>query len=211
MLTTCYNFKCTQYINSIIYFYLIIMQKILNIDRAIFEYINDHAHNSFFDVFFSMMRNSVTWVPLYIFMLVFILVNFKKDNYWWIFFAIGTVILSNFISSDIIKVNIYRVRPCNDPLLIDKINFLIGYRPQSSSFTSSHATNHFAMATFFFFTLQKYIGKTAWLFMLWAAIICFSQVYVGVHFPLDVICGGIIGYLFGYLSATSFNKRYSLM
>ncbi len=187
------------------------MQKILNVDRAIFEYINDHLHNSFFDVFFSLMRNSVTWVPMYIFMLVFVLLNFKRDKYWWIFFAIGTVILSDFISSDIIKVNIYRVRPCNDPLLVDKINFLIGYRPQSSSFTSSHATNHFAMASFFFFTLKKYIGKIAWLFMLWAAIICFSQVYVGVHFPLDVICGGIIGYLFGYLSATSFNKRYSLM
>ncbi len=197
--------------NGIIYFYANIMNKIILADRSIFEYINDHLHNAFFDVFFSLMRNSVTWLPLYLFMLVFILLNFKNDKYWWIFFAIGTVVLANFISSDIIKVNIYRIRPCNDPLLINKINFLIGYRPQSSSFTSSHATNHFAMASFFFFTLKKYIGNITWLFILWAALICFAQVYVGVHFPLDVICGGIIGYLFGYLSATSFNKRYSLM
>jgi membrane-associated phospholipid phosphatase len=197
--------------NGIIYICFTIMQKIIDADRKLFEFVNDHLHNNFLDFFMPLMRNSSTWYPLYIFMLAFVLLNFKKDKVGWLFFAVGTVMLSNFISSDIIKENIHRLRPCNDPTLMNKINFLIGYRPQSSSFTSSHASNHFAMAAFFFFTLKKYIGKIAWLFLLWAAIICFAQVYVGVHFPLDVLCGGIIGYLFGYLSATSFNKRYSLM
>jgi undecaprenyl-diphosphatase len=197
--------------NGIIYICLTIMYKIIDADRKLFEFVNDHLHNSFLDWFMSLMRNSSTWYPLYIFMFAFIMLNFKKDKWWWILFAAGTVYLSNFISSNLIKENIFRLRPCNDPLLMHKIQFLIGYKPQSSSFTSSHATNHFAMASFLFFTLKKYVGNIAWLFMLWAAIICFAQVYVGVHFPLDVLCGGIIGYLFGYLSATSFNKRYFLM
>ncbi|MEQ1554224.1 MAG: phosphatase PAP2 family protein, partial [Ferruginibacter sp.] len=106
--------------------------------------------------------------------------------------------------------NIFRLRPCNDHTLRDTFTLLIGYRPQSSSFTSSHATNHFAMAAFFFYTLKQYFGKFSVLFFIWAALICFAQVYVGVHFPLDVICGGIIGFIFGYLCATSFNKRYFL-
>jgi membrane-associated phospholipid phosphatase len=200
--------KC---MNGIIYICHNIMQKIIQLDRNLFEFVNDHLHNNFLDFFMSLMRNSSTWYPLYIFMLAFVLLNFKKDIWWWVVFAITTVYLSNYISSNLIKENIFRLRPCNDPTLNYKINFLIGYRPQSSSFTSSHACNHFAMATFFYFTLKKYIGKITWLFLLWAAIICFAQVYVGVHFPLDVVSGGIIGYLFGYLSATSFNKRYSLM
>lgn len=84
------------------------------------------------------------------------------------------------------------------------------YRPQSSSFTSSHAANHFAMAVFFYCTLSKHIGKWALLFFVWAAVIAYAQVYVGVHYPIDVACGGLIGIVFGYLSARLFNKFYGL-
>jgi membrane-associated phospholipid phosphatase len=196
---------------GIIYICATIMYKIIHADRKLFEFVNDHLHNSFFDFLMPLMRNSSTWYPLYIFLLAFVLINFKKDKWQWVLFAITTVYVSNYVSSNLIKENIHRLRPCNDPDLMNKIHFLIGYKPQSSSFTSSHATNHFAMASFFFFTLKRHIGNISLLFLLWAAVICFAQVYVGVHFPLDVLCGGIIGYLFGYLSATSFNKRYFLM
>jgi membrane-associated phospholipid phosphatase len=186
------------------------MQKIIDFDRALFQFVNNHLHNGFLDWFMPLIRNQNTWMPLYLFMILFVLINFKKNGWKWILFGAATVFLSNYISSSIIKENFFRVRPCNDPTLAQQINFLIGYRPQSSSFTSSHATNHFAMASFFYFTLKQKIGNIVWLFILWAALICFAQVYVGVHFPLDVICGGFIGYLFGYLSAKSFNKRHSL-
>jgi membrane-associated phospholipid phosphatase len=187
------------------------MDKILAADKALFAFLNKHWHTSFGDWFLPLMRNSNTWIPLYIFILIFILMNGKKDKYWWVLAAILIAVLSNFISSSIIKEHIFRLRPCNDPDFKSSIQFLIGYRPQSSSFTSSHATNHFTMAAFFFFTLHKYIGKIAWAFFAWAGIICVAQVYVGVHFPLDVTCGGIIGFILGYLCATSFNKRYLLM
>jgi membrane-associated phospholipid phosphatase len=186
------------------------MQKILQLDKQAFEFVNNHLHNQFFDWFMPLMRNSFTWYPLYILIIVFVFVNFSKNTWLWLIFIAATVFLSNYISSNLIKENIFRLRPCNDPEFINKINFLIGYRPQSSSFTSSHATNHFALASFFYYTLRHKIGKLSILFFIWAAIICFAQVYVGVHFPLDVLCGGIIGYIFGYLCATSFNKRYFL-
>jgi membrane-associated phospholipid phosphatase len=187
------------------------MYNILTADKHLFQYLNNNWHTSFGDWFLPLMRNSATWIPLYFFLLAFILLNGGKDKWWWLLFAIGTVLLSNYVSSNLIKHNVMRLRPCNDPSIRDSINFLIGYRPRSSSFTSSHATNHFAMAAFFFFTLKKYTGKISWLFFAWAGIIGTAQVYVGVHFPLDVACGTIIGFILGYLSATSFNKRHLLM
>ena len=186
------------------------MHKLILLDRQAFEFVNDHFHNSFLDWFLPLMRNQNTWIPLYLFMLIFVVANYKKNGWWWVLGIALTVFASNYISSNLIKENFFRLRPCHDPELASKINFLIGYKPRSSSFTSSHATNHFAIAAFIFVTLKQQIGKIVWLFILWAAIICFAQVYVGVHFPLDVICGGIIGFLFGYLCATSFNKRYFL-
>jgi membrane-associated phospholipid phosphatase len=187
------------------------MNKLIQLDRELFKYLNDHWHTSFGDWFLPLMRNSATWIPLYVFMLVFILLNTGKNKWWWVAFAAATVILSNFVSSDLIKHNVMRVRPCRDLEFKNQINFLIGYMPQSSSFTSSHSCNHFAMAAFFFFTLQKFIGKIAWVFFAWAGIIGVAQVYVSVHFPLDVFCGAVIGFILGYLCAKLFNKRHSLM
>lgn len=185
--------------------------QILEIDKTIFKFINYRMSNQVFDTLMPFIRNQYLWMPLYIFLIVLIITNFKKTVIWYLVFAIGTVILSDFISSDLIKGNIFRLRPCNDPSLADYIHVLVGYRPQSSSFTSSHATNHFAMATFFYYTLKKQIGNISYLFFVWAVIICFAQVYVGVHFPFDVLTGAIIGFVLGYLSAISFNKNYGLI
>lgn len=130
--------------------------------------------------------------------------------WWWAIIAGCTATLSNFISSDIIKENIWRVRPCNDPLLADNIRLLLSYKPQSSSFTSSHAVNHFALAAYFYYTLKDHIGRWSLIFFVWAFAIIYAQVYVGVHFPLDVLCGGLIGFILGYLPARNFNRNYGL-
>ncbi len=156
-------------------------------------------------------REKDIWWPLYLFLLLFAIFNFKKKSIWWIIFGVVAVVLSNFISSNLIKEHFFRLRPCNDPRFEDTIRVLVSYRPRSSSFTSSHAANHFTMATFFYFTLKRYIGKWALLFFLWALIICFAQVYVGVHYPLDVISGGLIGFIFGYLIAKLFNRNFDLL
>ncbi|MFT3910651.1 MAG: phosphatase PAP2 family protein [Ferruginibacter sp.] len=187
------------------------MGKLLELDKDLFKLINGgNWHNDFLDTIMLYTRNRDTWWPLYLFLLSFAIFNFKKKAFWWILGAGITVYLANIISSDIIKEHVFRLRPCNDPRMAEGIRVLVNYRPQSSSFTSSHATNHFAMATFFYFTLDKVIGKWALLFFLWAGLICLAQVYVGVHYPLDVLCGALIGFIFGYLTAKLFNKRFDL-
>ena len=156
------------------------------------------------------MRNSEAWYPLYLFLILLALINHKKTGWWWVAFAAGTVLVANFVSSNLIKDHVWRLRPCNNPEFSSWINILVGYRPQSSSFTSSHAANHFAMAMFSYLTLRKRYGKWPWVFFLWAATISFAQVYVGVHYPIDIIAGGLIGMIIGYLSGKLFNRHYSL-
>jgi len=183
------------------------MHQIIQLDHQLFRLINSSWQNSFFDIIMPILRNSKTWVPLYLFLLLFGIFNFKKNLWWWVLFTATLAIFCDFISSDIIKEHIFRMRPCQYPSLAI---VRVSYCPHNSSFTSSHATNHFGLAMFFFLTLRNYLKKWAYLFFAWALIIVYAQVYVGVHFPLDVFCGGILGSVFGYLSARNFNKIYGL-
>lgn len=192
------------------------MKQLLSYDQQAFRIINYEWSNAFFDWIMPWLRNSNMWIPLYLFLVLMVIINFKKTGWWWVVFAVGTVILTDFVSSTLIKHNIIRLRPCNNPDFASWINVLVGYRPQSSSFTSSHATNHFGMAMFLYLTLKNLpiaIGFKKWpvLFFLWAFSISFAQVYVGVHYPVDIICGALIGILIGYLSGKSFNKTYGLV
>ena len=112
-------------------------------------------------------------------------------------FAVAAVGTADFTSSKIVKPLVERVRPCNDTNLPFGVRELVkcggGY-----SFTSSHATNHFAIATFLSLILgflrKKWI---TWTLLAWAASIAYGQVYVGVHYPLDVIAGAALGSLIG--------------
>jgi undecaprenyl-diphosphatase len=187
------------------------MEQLLQYDKHLFKVINYQWSNPFFDWLMPWLRNSNMWNPLYLFLVLLVTINFKKTGWWWVVFAAGTVILTDFVSSSIIKHNIIRLRPCNDTDIASWINVLVGYRPQSSSFTSSHATNHFGMAMFLYLTLKTRFKIWPILFFLWAFSISFAQVYVGVHYPIDILCGGLIGILIGYLSGRSFNKNYGLV
>lgn len=179
-------------------------------DYDLFSKINGSWHNSFFDTFFLLIREAALWIPFYIFLLLFITINFKRKGWWWAASLGLTVIISNYISSNLIKDHVLRLRPCHDPALFNKMRVLANYCPSSSSFTSSHATNHFAISIFIFLTFKNISGKWTVLIFLWAALISYAQVYVGVHFPTDVIAGAIAGTIIGYIAAKTFNKKVGL-
>ena len=185
-------------------------QRILELDYYVSSKVNGEWHTGFFDVAFLLVREAAIWLPLYVFLLVFIVMNFKKQGWIWGGYLGMTVIISNYISSNLIKDNIMRLRPCQDPALFGKIRALANYCPSSSSFTSSHATNHFTVAMFIYLTLRNVAGKMVAWFFLWAAVISYAQVYVGVHFFTDVICGAIAGIIIGYIAALIFNSKVGL-
>jgi undecaprenyl-diphosphatase len=187
-----------------------VWRQILEWDKNFFFAINNGTANSFFDSFLPYVRISNVWIPFYLFLLVFITLNYKSRSLPWILLMICTVASSDLISSSLIKPNFFRVRPCQDLSLAEQVRVLVKYCPQSSSFTSSHAVNHFAMAMFIYSTLKDEIGKWLKLIFLWAFVIIYAQVYVGVHYPLDVFCGAILGMGIGYAWAFSFKRSFSL-
>jgi membrane-associated phospholipid phosphatase len=184
---------------------------IKNWDRWLFTRINQHWTNSFFDSVFPLWREAITWVPLYIFLLILMLMNFGSKAWPWIIGLITTVALTDQVSSHVIKPFIDRARPCYDPLLADHIRLLMEYCSGSRGFPSSHATNHFGIAVFIHRTMKLYFSRWTYLFFLWAATIAYGQLYIGVHYPSDVICGSLLGILLGYITSTIFNKRIGIL
>jgi undecaprenyl-diphosphatase len=155
------------------------------------------------------MRESIFHVPLYLFILIYVIQQFGKKGIWWFLGAISLVAFADIISSHLIKDYFDRPRPCRDPFMVHQIRFLAKYCGANGSFTSSHAVNHFAFATYAYFTLGKITPWVKYLFI-WASVIAYSQVYVGVHFPSDVLVGGFLGMLFGWIAARIANQALSL-
>lgn len=176
------------------------MTSLLALDEQLFHIINGDWQNPFLDAVMPFWRDKKTWIPLYIVLAGFLWYRFRVKGLYLVLALILTVGVADIVSSQLVKKNVRRVRPCNDATLPFDVNVPIpcgsGY-----SFTSSHATNHFAIAAFLSMTLGQFHQKIRLPFYLWAATIAFGQVYVGAHYPLDVICGAALGWLIAFILA----------
>jgi undecaprenyl-diphosphatase len=183
-----------------------IFQSLQSFDQSLFVYINQVATHPLTDTLMPFFRESTLWIPFYLFLIVFVFVNFGKKGWVWLLFAFITVLLTDQFSSSIIKNWVQRPRPCADPLLYGQVRLLLDHCSGGYSFTSSHATNHFGVATFLFVTLGRYFGNWKYLLFIWAALICYAQVYVSVHYPLDVVFGALLGFLIGHFVCWAYQK-----
>ena len=181
-----------------------------DIDQSLFILINSKWTAPFLDNVLPFLRQSNTWLPFYLFLGVFVLLNFKWKAFPWILFFVLTITLSDQISSALIKPLVMRLRPCIDPDFSFNVRLLVNRCSGGYSFTSSHATNHFGMATFLAFTLKPYFGNRTNLIFLWAASISYSQVYVGVHYPIDILSGALLGTFIGFVTSWYYNKNFKL-
>jgi len=180
---------------------------LLQFDRHLFHFINYSLSNPFFDMVMPWLRNPRFWIPLYLFIIGFCLIKFKKQGVVIIILLALSAGFADFTSANLAKKTIKRDRPCRD-LVVSKTNIARVPCGTGYSFPSTHATDHFAMAFFLIMLFQKR-WKWIWLWaILWAGSICFAQVYVGVHFPVDVICGALYGALVGWLFSLIFRKVY---
>lgn len=186
------------------------LEGILQADQRLFVGINQEWTSSFTDGLFPFLREAEIWVPFYLFLLVFITLNFGKKGWFWSLSLIMTAVVSDLFSSHLMKSLLFRLRPCQDPNLADTIRVLASYCPVSSSFTSSHACNHFALATFIFLTL-RHTSRWWGLVFAWAFLISYAQIYVGVHFPIDVFCGGVLGSGIGYITSRLFRLQFGTL
>jgi membrane-associated phospholipid phosphatase len=186
-----------------------VLEWLIHIDKQLFFQINHCLSNDIFDMFMPLFRNKLTWIPLYGLILFLWIKKYSLHAVWVILFAVATLLIADQLSAHLIKPLVGRLRPCNDPNLKNYVHALVDCG-SGFSFVSSHATNHFALAIFFIMSLARPSNRPYVIlcFLLWASLISFAQVYVGVHFPLDVLVGGFLGMGIGALSG--WGLRYLL-
>ncbi|HAP01629.1 MAG TPA: phosphatase PAP2 family protein [Bacteroidetes bacterium] len=176
------------------------------LDKKIFILIHHDGENSFFNFIMPFVRDKYFWTPLYIVFLILIFYHFKKKS-WIIIFAVTLLItITDQLSSSVFKPIFHRLRPCQNSELSAYMNHVIDCG-SGFGFVSSHAANHFALAVFIGLLFYSRIKWLLFVLLAWAALVCYAQVYVGYHYPADVICGGIVGTIPSVLLYRYLKKR----
>lgn len=193
------------------FLYIPFPEWLVKLDQNLFITVNGRWTNGFFDAVMPFMREALNWAPLYVFLIVFTLLNFRGKGGWWVLFMLATVALTDMTGTYLFKHNFERLRPCLDPDLVPQVRLLVDYCSRGFSFSSNHAANHMGMAAFFYVTTRHWLGKWSMVGFLWAAWIGYAQIYVGVHYPFDVMVGLLIGLVLGSLTGQLYNKRYGFV
>lgn len=186
------------------------MDYLLELDRKILLYLNSF-HTPWLDPVMLFMTHTWVWLPLYLFLLYLIIKNYRKES-WMALLAITIVIvLTDQITSGLMKPYFERLRPSHEPSLEGLLHLVDGYRGGNFSFASSHAANTLGTATFFFLLFRFTNRWIGWLFV-WAVAMTYTRIYLGVHYPGDILVGGIIGVLCGWIGYRIFlalQKKFS--
>ena len=167
------------------------------LDHELFEWIQMHLRYSFLDPILLAARDKLFWIPLYIILISWVGFKFGRQAWKLFLLILITIIVTDQMNSTLLKKLVRRDRPCNEVYFKDQF---VPVLPCSGgySFPSSHATNHMGIAIMIILTCGRYLGPFKWLFLVWALLIGFSQIYVGVHFPIDIAVGFLEGALLAF-------------
>ena len=169
------------------------IDSLIELDKSIFFFFNG-MHTDWLDQVMFWLSEKKVWIPFYILIAAWIIKSYKWKKGLIYIAGIGIAIaLTDQIISGFMKDFFERYRPSQDPEIKDMVHIVNDYRGGRFGFASSHSGNSFALAMFVYLLFKEY--RWVWLMFVWAAVVAYTRVYLGVHFPGDILVGGIIGLL----------------
>ncbi len=182
------------------------LESLENWDLNLFIWLNSLGVEKF-DDFWIFVTQIESWVPLFsfFFFLIFRFYGWKKGA-----IVLGSLLITTaatLLFTDLVKESIQRLRPNNVTALSSIIRVL--QKPQDFSFFSGHASSSFTITTFMVLALRN---KTKWMYLtvIWPLLFVMSRIYVGVHYPSDILVGAIVGTIFAVLGFYGFHKVLKL-
>ncbi|WP_010662501.1 phosphatase PAP2 family protein [Marinilabilia salmonicolor] len=172
------------------------METLIQLDQELLLYFNSFTSPLFDNIFWLITSKSI-WVPMYVMILYAIFKNQGIKGFMTVVFLGLMVLLCDQISTNIFKEGFERFRPSHEPALEGMVDLINGKRGGQFGFVSSHATNSFGLAVFSLL-LFRFNWYTVFI-LFWAALNSYSRIYMGVHYPGDILGGLILGSLIGWV------------
>jgi undecaprenyl-diphosphatase len=176
------------------------IELIKQLDTAILLWLNGN-HNDFLDSLMWFSSGKYTWLPFYILLIVLLIWKYKKNSILMIFLIVLLITISDQFASAIFKLLFERFRPSHDPDLMGKLHLVNNYRGGKFGFISSHAANVFSLAFYLTLVARDKLKWIPFILIPWAIFVSISRVYLGVHYPTDIIVPAILSIPIAFIVA----------
>jgi undecaprenyl-diphosphatase len=176
----------------------VMIDRLLELDKELFLFLNGY-HVPWMDPVMKLFSITEFWLPLHAFLLWQIVRLYKTKSILILVAIAITITMADQITTSFMKPFFERLRPSHEPSLEGLVHLVNNYRGGKFGFASSHAANTFGVALFLTLLFRRSKPWMAWLF-LWAALVSYTRIYLGVHYPGDILVGAIVGMLCALVS-----------